>query len=239
MSKLGAILFDAYGTLFDLKSAVQPHVTRLGDPAPRPFDKNLGENSSSLLALWRQKQLEYTWTSTIRGEYWPFDTITRAALDFALARELATRRYKSDPALGDDLMESFGRLEPDVHAAEVLKRLKEAGLKLGILSNGTPRMLAKLLDGHEFAKLLDSDLILSVDAVKAYKPDRRVYQLGVDTLGLPAEQIGFVSGNAWDAAGAAGFGFDTYWIFQAPEEYGLSRKVSMLEDFGALPDALP
>jgi 2-haloacid dehalogenase len=239
MFKLGAMLFDAYGTLFDLGSLVKPYVTRLGDPPRTGFDRQVEERTNRFLALWRQKQLEYSWTATLRGEYQPFDTITRAALDYALERELSKQQRAEDPTLGDDLMRSFARLEPDRFALEVLQALKTRGLRLGILSNGTAAMLAELLKWREIAQFLEPDLILSVDAVKVYKPDRRVYQLGLDALKIPAEEIGFVSGNAWDAAGAAKFGFDTYWIGRSPEEYGLGRKVSRLESLYHVQHAIP
>jgi 2-haloacid dehalogenase len=219
---LKAILFDAYGTLFDLHSAVAPHAARLGDRADR------------VLALWRQKQIEYTWTATIRGAYRPFDVMTRAALDFALS---ATQERATDPAMADALTASFARLEPYPDAEAMLKALAARGPKLGILSNGTPDMLARLLDGRPMAKLLAP--VLSVDAVKAYKPDRRVYQSAVDALALSAAEIGFVSGNAWDAKGAAEFGFDVYWINRGqPVEYGLDRKATRLSGLAELPDAL-
>jgi 2-haloacid dehalogenase len=217
-----AILFDAYGTLFDLRSALVTHASRLGDQADR------------ILALWRQKQIEYTWTATIRGEYRPFDVITRAALDFALE---VTRCLETDLALSDDLTGSFGRLEPYPDAEATLGKLAAKGLKLGILSNGTPGMLARLLDGRGMADVLAP--VLSVDAVKIYKPDRRVYQLALDTLGLPPQDIGFVSGNAWDAAGAAGVGFEVYWINRGqPLEYDLGRKATLLSQLAELPDVL-
>ena len=217
-----AILFDAYGTLFDLRSAVMSHASRLGDHADR------------VLALWRQKQIEYTWTATIRGEYRAFDIITRAALDFALE---VTLGREADSALADDLTASFARLEPYPDAEDMLRKLAAAGLKLGIVSNGPPGMLARLLERRAMADVLAP--VLSVDAVKVYKPDRRVYQLAVDTLGLPAREIGFVSGNAWDAAGAAGFGFEVYWINRGqPVEYDLDRKATRLSQLSELPDVL-
>jgi 2-haloacid dehalogenase len=242
MFKLGAMLFDAYGTLFDLTSAVEPHVMRLGDPEPTRLQrtwKELGGNTSRVLTVWRQKQLEYSWTATIRGEYRPFDVITRDALEFALAQELSGKQCNENPTLVDDLMLSFARLKPVDGANEALKALKARGLRLGILSNGTPEMLAKLIEGHAFAAFLDPDLILSADMVKAYKPDRRVYQLGVDKVGLPTDEIGFVSANGWDAAGAAGFGFDTYWISSRPYEAMLRRKVLDIEGLHVLPHAIP
>jgi 2-haloacid dehalogenase len=139
--------------------------------------------------------------------------------------------------MADALTASFDRLEPYPDAEAMLKALAARGPKLGILSNGTPDMLAKLLDGRPMAKLLAP--VLSVDAVKAYKPDRRVYQSAVDALALSAAEIGFVSGNAWDAKGAAEFGFDVYWINRGqPVEYGLDRKATRLSGLAELPDAL-
>src|SRR5262245_2631723 len=105
------MLFDAYGTLFDLSSAIDPHMASLGDPERTHLQrirKELGANASRVLSIWRQKQLEYSWTETLRGDYRPFDVITRAALEFALAHE----RIGDDPTLLDNLMSSFARLKP-------------------------------------------------------------------------------------------------------------------------------
>jgi len=221
MAGIEAILFDAYGTLFDLRSAVTPHAPRLGDRSDR------------VLAVWRQKQLEYTWTATLRDAYRPFDVITRAALDFALAAERIV-----DPTLADSLMSSFSSLEPYSDAEPSLRALAARGPRLGILSNGTPAMLARLLERPAFGGLLQP--VLSVDSVKAFKPDARVYQSGTEALGLPRDRIGFVSSNAWDAAGAAGFGFRTFWINRAqqPVEYGLGDCAAMFPDLAALAKAI-
>jgi 2-haloacid dehalogenase len=211
MAAVEAILFDAYGTLFDLRSAVTPHAARLGDRMDR------------VSALWRQKQLEYTWTASLRNAYRDFEAITRDALAFALAAERI-----SDHALAGALLESFHTLMPYPDAGPTLRALKARGLRLGILSNGTPAMLSRLIAEQSFADLLDP--VISVDAVKMFKPDHRVYQLGVDTLGMTAERIGFVSGNAWDAGGAAGFGFRVFWINRAnqPSEYGLQDRATVI-----------
>jgi 2-haloacid dehalogenase len=221
MAKIEAVLFDAYGTLFDLRSAVTPHAARLGDRLDR------------VLALWRQKQIEYTWTASLRNNYRGFDSVTREAAAFALAAE-----GFDDEQLGDSLYQSFLALQPYPDAAQMLKTLKARGLRLGILSNGTPAMLAGLLKGHAFAPLIDP--VLSVEAVKVFKPDARVYQLGVDTLGLAPERIGFVSGNAWDAGGAAGFGFRVFWVnrLNQPAEYGLQERATVIKALGALPDVI-
>jgi 2-haloacid dehalogenase len=211
MSEVKAILFDAYGTLFDLRSAVTPHAARLGDHMDR------------VSTLWRQKQLEYTWTASLRNAYRDFGTITRNALAFALASENLV-----DPDLPAALLESFHILAPYPDADASLRALKERGFRLGILSNGTPEMLTRLIKGQPFAALLDP--VISVDTVKVFKPDHRVYQLGVDALGLKPDEIGFVSGNAWDAGGAAGFGFRVFWLNRAnqPNEYGLTERASVL-----------
>jgi 2-haloacid dehalogenase len=211
MPEVKAILFDAYGTLFDLRSAVTPHAARLGDRMDR------------LSTLWRQKQIEYTWTGSLRNAYRDFDTITRDALAFALASEKI-----SDTGLASALLDSFYALAPYPDADATLRALKARGLHLGILSNGTPAMLSRLIERQPFAGLIDP--VISVDTVKVFKPDHRVYQLGVDTLGLEPKQIGFVSGNAWDAGGAAGFGFRVFWLNRAdqPGEYGLAERATVL-----------
>lgn len=221
MAAIEAILFDAYGTLFDLRSAVAPHIDRLGDRTER------------VLALWRQKQLEYTWTASLRNAYRDFDAVTREALAFALAAEGC-----ANDALANALMESFYALAPYPDADATLRALQTRGLRLGILSNGTPAMLQHLIETQPFAALLEP--VISVDAVKVFKPDRRVYQLGVDALGLAPDRIGFVSGNAWDAGGAAGFGFRVFWLNRGrqPMEYGLAERATILSTLAEISAAL-
>jgi 2-haloacid dehalogenase len=221
MTKLAAILFDAYGTLFELRSAVARHETQLAGQADR------------ISALWRQKQLEYTWNASLRGDYRDFAAITRDALRYALAVE-----GRHDPTLADALMEAFLDLDPYPDAAATVRALQRPGLRLGILSNGTPAMLARLMARVPFGDALSP--VLSIDPLKVYKPDIRVYRLGCDALDLPPERIGFVSANAWDAAGAAGFGFRVFWINRAsaPVEYGLAERVTIVTALGTLPEAL-
>jgi len=215
------VLFDAYGTLFDTRSPVDRVAARLDGNADR------------IAQLWRQKQLEYTWTLSLRGRYSGFDVLVRDALRFALAAEGI-----DDTGLIDAMMVGFGRLTPFADAAATIRQLKQRGLRCGILSNGTSAMLGTLIEGHDFAG--DLDPVLSVEAAGIFKPDARVYQLGVDALRLEPEQIGFVSGNAWDAAGAAGFGFRAVWINRAgqPAEYGLDRDASVVTRLGDVPGVL-
>ncbi|MEX0731888.1 MAG: haloacid dehalogenase type II [Aquisalimonadaceae bacterium] len=193
MSGIRACVFDAYGTLFDVHSAVQRHRSRLGSRA------------DSVSAQWRTKQLEYTWLRSLMGRYTGFDQVTAEALDFVLdANEV------NNPELRADLLEAYRVLDCYPEVPTVLAALRSAGMKVAILSNGTS---ATLETAAESAGLRDSlDQILSVDALAVYKPDPRVYQLAVDSLGVPRESILFHSSNGWDAAGAATFGFRVAWI---------------------------
>jgi 2-haloacid dehalogenase len=182
-----AYVFDAYGTLFDVHSVA------------RACDARWPGRGAQLSQLWRAKQLEYTWLRSLMGRYAPFSQVTREALEW------------SCESLGlegnaDDLMKQYLQLGvfPDVMGT--LARLE--GRK-AILSNGSPDMLDPLVKNAR----LELDAVLSVDALKVYKPAPQVYQLAVDALGT--RDIGFVSSNCWDALGAKSFGFDVYWINRA------------------------
>ncbi|MFQ5773324.1 MAG: haloacid dehalogenase type II [Kiloniellaceae bacterium] len=190
---IGACVFDAYGTLFDVHSAV-----RRGGSA-------LGEKAAAVSALWRQKQLEYTWLRSLMGEHVDFWQVTGDGLDFALAANGV-----EDPALHGHLMNLYLSLEAYPDVGDALGRLREGGRKTAILSNGAPKMLNAAIDSAGLETLLD--FTLSVEDVGVYKPDRRVYRLAVDRLGIEARRICFVSTNAWDAAGAAHFGFNVAWM---------------------------
>ncbi len=185
-----AFLFDAYGTLFDVHSVAEAGRAVTDDP-------------QALTALWRQKQLEYTWLRSLMERYVDFWAVTQTALSFAL-RRLGLR---PSPAQADALMDAYLSLAtfPEVKAA--LAALAPA--PLGILSNGSPRML----DAAIASAGLDGAFqhVISVDAVRVYKPSPRVYELGPRAFGLPAGEILFVSSNAWDIAGAGTFGYRTCW----------------------------
>jgi len=186
---IGALVFDAYGTLFDVHSVV------------RRCEGLWPGKGAQLSQLWRAKQLEYTWQRSLMKRYAPFSTVTRAALAYAceaLGLELTAER--TEALMGEYLMLS---LYPDVpHAIEQF-----AGKK-AILTNGSPDMIAPLV-AHSGLKL---DAVLSVDKLKIYKPAPEVYGLAVKELKIPKEKIGFVSSNCWDALGAKSFGFTVYWI---------------------------
>lgn len=188
-----ACVFDAYGTLFDVHSAVGRHRGRLGDKA------------DGLSALWRQKQLEYSWLRSLMGRHADFWQVTGEALDYAMdTLDLA------DDDLRRDLLDAYRRLDCYPEVPELLRWCRRRGLTTAILSNGSPDMLQAAVDGAGVGELLDA--VLSVEEVGIYKPDPRVYQLAVDRLGVSAPAISFQSSNAWDVAGAASFGFRVAWI---------------------------
>jgi len=201
LADTGACLFDAYGTLFDVHSAVDKEAAKLGDKA------------SAVSATWRQKQLQYTWLRTLMDSYVDFWTITGEALDYALASHGVAA-----PELRERLLELYLRLDtyPEVPAA--LERIKASGRTTGILTNGEPRMIESAVKAAGIDGLLDH--VITVDPIRIYKPDARVYDLGVQRTGLARERICFVSSNAWDVSGAAHFGFQVAWInrFEQPPE---------------------
>ncbi len=199
MVKPKAFVFDAYGTLFDVHSVVDAGRAVTGDP-------------QALSALWRQKQLEYTWLRALMGRYEDFWAVTEDALRFALKR---LGIGAGEDAIGR-LMEAYLSLAtfPEVTAALAAM----AGTPLGILSNGSPRMLAAAVRSSGLEGRLAH--VLSVDAARTYKPSRAVYELGTRAFALPAEDILFVSSNGWDVAGAKAFGYRTCWCnrLEAPTE---------------------
>ena len=190
---IGACVFDAYGTLFNVHSAVSRGGGALGDKAQPVSD------------LWRQKQLEYTWLRSLMAAHADFWQVTDEALDFALASHGI-----DDPALRQRLMELYLTLEAYPDVTDCLGRLRAGGKATAILSNGTPKMLSAAVGSADIDGLLDQ--VLSIETVGIYKPDSRVYQLAVDRLELPAERIAFISTNPWDASGAAHFGFRVAWM---------------------------
>lgn len=215
-----AVIFDAYGTLLDVHAAMGRHASRLGVDWPR------------ISADWRQKQLEYSWVRSLAGQehHRDFWRLTEDALAWT-----ATRHGITDPALLADVLMAYRHLDPYPEAPAVLRLLRERGLPTAILSNGEPGMLEAAIRSAGLDHLLDH--VLSIETVGIFKPSPRVYQLAVDQLGLPAEQMAFVSSNPWDAFGAHAFGFQVFWINRSgqPLEYGLTEG---LADLSALPAAL-
>jgi 2-haloacid dehalogenase len=192
LTGIEACVFDAYGTLFDFAAAA------------RRCEDELGERTSELTALWRDKQLQYTWLRATQGKHADFWQVTGDALDYALETLQIAR-----PELRRRLMDLYLTLDAFPEVPDVLSKLKGDGLRLAILSNGTPSMLATVVDSAGLAPLFDA--VLSVEEVGVYKPQPKVYQLAVDRLGLPARAIAFQSSNAWDAYAASAFGMRVVW----------------------------
>jgi 2-haloacid dehalogenase len=187
-----ALVFDAYGTLYDVHSVV----TRCESCWPG--------KGAQLSQLWRAKQLEYTWQRSLMRRYVPFSTVTREALAYACA----ALGLQLSVAQMEGLMGEYLRLATYPDVAHSLQSLK---MKCAILSNGSPDMLLPLVE-HSGLKL---DAVLSVDEVKIFKPAPQVYELAVQKLAVPKDRIGFVSSNCWDALGAKSYGFTVYWINRA------------------------
>ena len=188
-----ACVFDAYGTLFDIHS-----------PAEHARDE-LDDKTRELSAIWRERQLQYTWLHSLMGRHADFWEITGNALDYAMKRV-----GLDDPALRSRLMELYLQLSSFPEVADTLSRLREAGKKTAILSNGDVSMLISAAKSAGIYGLLDE--IISVQSVGIFKPHPSVYQLATDRLKIPAGQIAFQSSNAWDAHGGASFGLLSVWV---------------------------
>jgi 2-haloacid dehalogenase len=218
-----ACVFDAYGTLFDVHSAVGKYYERLGDVADQ------------VSALWRTKQLEYTWLRSLMKKHVDFWQITRDGLDYAL-----DVYNVSDQQLRSDLMDAYLQLKCYPEVTDTLQKLKAGGRKIAILSNGSPAMLEAVVKSSGLADLVQT--ILSVETVGVFKPHPAVYQLAVDRLGVAASEIVFMSSNAWDAVGATAFGLRVAWInrfTQRPERlsYLPDTEIKTLAELPGLLDA--
>jgi len=214
---VNAFVFDAYGTLFDVHAAIARHRAAAGPDADR-FSE-----------IWRTKQLEYTWTLTLAGHYVDFWTLTQRALDFALARVPSV-----DRGLRAKLLDAYLTLDAYADARAALSQLKAKGARLAILTNGTPRMVSAAVEAAGIGNLLDA--VLSVDAVRAYKPRPEVYALATATLGVKPADVAFVSSNRWDVMGAVSFGFNAFWVnrAQTPDEYTDFAPLRQLSTLAAL-----
>lgn len=211
-----AFVFDAYGTLLDVHSAVGRHAARLGPAA------------AAISALWRQRQLEYSWVLSATGAYEDFAALTDRALGYALATHGI-----ADDALRADLLAAYRRLDAHADAPGCLDRLRARGIPAAILSNGEPAMLGEGVAAAGLAL----DAVLSVHPLRRYKPHPEVYRLATAQFGCQPHEVAFVSANAWDAYGAARFGFRVFWLNRAggPIEYWLDALATPIASLDALP----
>jgi 2-haloacid dehalogenase len=214
-----AFVFDAYGTLFDVHSVVVRAANLTGD-------------LQALSALWRQKQLEYTWLRSLMERYQDFWDVTEAALRAAVTQ---LKIQASDAEL-DGLMQAYLRPSAFPEVTEALDALQ--GVPLAILSNGSPKMLASAVQHNGLMSYFAE--IISVDQVKTYKPSPRVYALAPEVLGVPPEEILFVSSNSWDVAGAKSFGHKVCWCNRSQghmEHLGFSADLT-ISRLDQIPDCL-
>jgi 2-haloacid dehalogenase len=205
-----AIVFDAYGTLFDVYS-----ISALAE-------KLFPQKGIALAELWRVKQIEYSQLRTLCATYKPFWEVTQDALIFSCKKLKLELSFEAQNAL----MGQYAKLQPFPENLTVLQQLKDLDLKLAILSNGNPQMLDAVVKAAGMQGLFNH--ILSVDAVKKFKTAPEAYQLAPDVFGLSARNILFVSSNCWDACGATWFGYTTFWV---------NRSAAPLEELGVTPHA--
>ena len=212
-----ACMFDAYGTLFDVNAAVMRHAARIGPDAERFAD------------LWRAKQTEYSWLLTLAGQWENFWTLTERGLDFAFARF-----PDADRGARTDLLDAYRVLDAYPDAKSTLEALRARGKTTAILSNGETKMLASAvasagLDAH-------LEFVISSDAVRVFKTHPSIYAHGVAKLGLPPQDILFVSSNRWDVAGATAFGFSCIWVNRRgmPDEYPSLAPVAVVRSLAEI-----
>ena len=214
---MAIFVFDAYGTLFDVHAAIAR------------FRGEAGPDADRMSEIWRTKQLEYSWTLTLAGRYVDFWTLTEHALDYALARTPSVNK-----ALRPKLLDAYFKLDAFPDARAVLRTLKSQGHKTGILSNGSPAMLDGAVDGAGVRG--DLDVVLSVDAMKMFKPRPEVYALVTDHFKCRPADVTFVSSNRWDVMAGTSVGFNSVWVNRGkvPDEYLDFAPKRTLSDLNAL-----
>jgi 2-haloacid dehalogenase len=218
LNGIKACVFDAYGTLFDFNSAVAKHRDAIGPQADR------------LAEMWRTKQISYTWLRSLMGAYAPFWQVTGEALDHCLEACAVAA-----PGIREKLMDAYLHLDPFPEVRQVVEALRAGGMRTAILSNGDPRMLGAVVRNTGLSRLFDA--LYSVDAVRVFKTDPRVYRLATEGLGVVPGEICFLSSNGWDAHAAAHFGFQVCWINRAgaPRERLPGELASELRSLDPLP----
>jgi 2-haloacid dehalogenase len=226
MMTITTCVFDAYGTLFDVNAAARV-------VAEEPGQEKLADLWPELAALWRRKQLEYSWLRAVSGRHLDFWEVTQDGLDYAMeAMDL------HDNALRAMLLGVYKELPAFPEVPEMLKTLKERGMTTAILTNGSPEMVVAAVKSAGIGPWLDD--VLTVEEVRSYKPDRRVYDLVFDHFGAVQQEVLFASANGWDAAAAAGYGFATVWVNRegAPQDRLWAAPHRILPDLSTIPDLI-
>ena len=192
MKNVKAIIFDAYGTLFDVNSAAEKCKDKIGDKW-EPFAN-----------FWRTTQLEYTWLRSLMGRHKDFWQITEDSLDKSI------KVFNIDPSMKNELLNLYKILSTYKEVPETLKALKEKKFKLAILSNGTPSLLNELVKSNNLNNLFDD--IFSIEEVGVYKPDSKVYDIPVKKYKIKKDEIAFLSANTWDVSGGGNYGYQAIWV---------------------------
>ena len=192
MKKIKVIIFDAYGTLFDVNSA-----------AEKCKDK-IGNKWEGFANYWRTTQLEYTWLRSLMNRHKDFWKITEDSLDKSM------KFFKIDNSMRNDLLDLYKVLSPFSEVKETLKKLKKKDLKLAILSNGTPSLLENLVKNNNLENIFDD--IFSIEEVGIFKPDSKVYDLPVNKYNIKKDEILFLSANTWDVSGGGNYGYNSVWV---------------------------
>ncbi len=192
MKNIKAIIFDAYGTLFDVNSA-----------AEKCKDK-IGAKWEHFANFWRTTQLEYTWLRSLMGRHKDFWQITEDSLDKSM------KTFNIDSSMKSELLNLYKVLSPFKEVPETLKKLKEKKLKLAILSNGTPSLLKELVERNNLVNLFDD--LFSIEEVGIYKPDSKVYDLPIKKYKIERNEVAFLSANTWDVSGGGNYGYYSIWV---------------------------
>ena len=190
--KTKSVVFDAYGTLFDVNSAAEKCKDKIGD------------NWESFANFWRTTQLEYTWLRSLMKRHKDFWRVTEDSLDKSM------KVFKIDMGMKKDLLNLYKVLSPYPEVTEVLKSLKNKNFKIAILSNGTPALLNDLVQSNNLSHLFDD--LFSIEEVKIYKPDSKVYDLPVKKYKIKPDEVTFISANTWDVSGGGNYGYNAVWV---------------------------
>ena len=192
MKNIKAIIFDAYGTLFDVNSAAEKCKDKIGD------------KWESFANYWRTTQLEYTWLRSLMNRHKDFWQVTEDSLDKSM------KAFKIDPSMRNELLDLYKILSTFPEVKEVLQNLKKKDYKLAILSNGTPTLLNELVTSNNLDNIFDD--IFSIEEVGIYKPDSKVYNLPIKKYQIKKDEVAFLSANTWDVSGGGNYGYSSIWV---------------------------
>ncbi len=192
MKNIKAIIFDAYGTLFDVNSAAEKCKDKIGD------------KWEGFANYWRTTQLEYTWLRSLMKRHKDFWQVTEDSLDKSM------KTYEIDPSMRNELLNLYKILSPFKEVREVLKSLKNKNFKLAVLSNGTPFLLNELVKSNNLENIFDD--IFSIEQVGVYKPDSKVYDIPIKKYNIKKNEVAFLSANTWDISGGGNYGYNSIWV---------------------------